>query len=113
MSTIAVEGATRTSPGKTLSKQKLKWMLYAGFAGFLALGAVRYGDEWWSVGRFIESTDDAYAGGNVTPISPHVAGFVAQILVADNDNLAISRQEKLLMAGLPPLERPERALSIF
>ena len=37
------------------------------------------------MGRFIESTDDAYAGGNVTPISPHVAGFVAQILVGDNE----------------------------
>ena len=60
-------------------------MLYAGFAGFLALSAARYGYEWWSVGRFIESTDDAYAGGNVTPISPHVAGFVAQILAADNE----------------------------
>ena len=36
------------------------------------------------VGRFIESTDDAYAGGDVTPISPHVAGFVSQILVGDN-----------------------------
>ena len=60
-------------------------MLYAGLAGFLALSAARYGYDWWSVGRFIESTDDAYAGGNVTPISPHVAGFVAQILVADNE----------------------------
>src|SRR5271157_1752926 len=85
MSTIAVEGAAKTSRGKTLNRQRLKWMLYAGFAGFVALGAAHYGYDWWSVGRFIESTDDAYAGGNVTPISPHVAGFVAQILVADND----------------------------
>ena len=53
--------------------------------GFLVLSAARYGYDWWSVGRFIESTDDAYAGGNVTPISPHVAGFVAQILAADNE----------------------------
>ena len=55
------------------------------YAGFLALAGARYGHEWWSVGRFIENTDDAYAGGNVTPISPHVAGFVAQILVGDNE----------------------------
>src|SRR5271157_2575878 len=87
MSTIAVEGAAKTSRGKTLNRQRLKWMLYAGFAGFVALGAAHCGYDWWSVGRLIESTDDAYAGGNVTPISPHVAGFVAQILVADNDNV--------------------------
>jgi membrane fusion protein (multidrug efflux system) len=53
--------------------------------GFAALsGAAAYGHNWWTVGRFIESTDDAYVGGNVTPIAPHVAGFVQQILVTDN-----------------------------
>lgn len=84
MSAIAVEGRSR-APGKTLTRQRLKWLLYAGLAGFLALGAARYGYDWWSVGRFVESTDDAYAGGNVTPISPHVAGFVAEILASDNE----------------------------
>ena len=84
MSTIAVEGAAR-APGRTLARQRLKWLLYAGLAGLVAFGAARYGYEWWSAGRFIESTDDAYAGGNVTPIGPHVPGFVAQILVADNE----------------------------
>ena len=85
MSAITGDRATQAVPGRALTRQRLKWMLYAGFAGLLALAAARYGYEWWSVGRFIESTDDAYAGGNVTPISPHVAGFVAEILVADND----------------------------
>ena len=28
-------------------------------------------------GRFIETTDDAYVGGNVTPLAPHVAGLRA------------------------------------
>src|SRR5579864_7442307 len=50
----------------------------------LTLGGARYGYDWRTVGRFIETTDDAYAGGNVTAISPHVAGFVAEIAVADN-----------------------------
>jgi membrane fusion protein, multidrug efflux system len=84
MSTIADEGRTRTAPANPLTRQRLKRLLYAGFAGLLALGAARYGYDWWSVGRFVESTDDAYAGGNVTPISPHVSGFVAEILAADN-----------------------------
>ena len=86
MNDIAVERTIQTlpskAPTKALLKQRLKWMLYTGLAGFLALAGARYGHEWWSVGRFIESTDDAYAGGNVTPISPHVAGFVARILRA-------------------------------
>ena len=47
-------------------------------------GAAWYGWDWWRVGRFIETTDDAYVGGNVTTLSPHVAGFVSEILVGDN-----------------------------
>src|SRR5208337_3196480 len=85
MSTISVGRDTQTAQAKTLVWRGLKRILYAGVAGLLALGAARYGYDWWTVGRYIESTDDAYAGGNVTPISPHVAGFVAQILVADNE----------------------------
>jgi membrane fusion protein (multidrug efflux system) len=48
------------------------------------LGAARYGYDWWTTGRFIQTTDDAYVGGNVTQIAPHVAGFIGQILVTDN-----------------------------
>jgi membrane fusion protein, multidrug efflux system len=53
--------------------------------GFVIGGAgVWYGYDWWTIGRFIESTDDAYVGGNVTAISPHVGGFVTDIAVTDN-----------------------------
>lgn len=85
MSDIAVERVNQFIPGKVRSRLRFRWISTAGFAGFLALGAVCYGYDWWTVGRFTESTDDAYVGGNVTQISPHVAGFVARILAADND----------------------------
>ncbi len=57
-------------------------LLGAGFV--LLLAAAWAGWRWWSVGRFIETTDDAYVGGNVTAIAPHIAGFIAAIPVADN-----------------------------
>ena len=50
----------------------------------LAAGAAWYGWSWWEIGRFVETTDDAYIGGNVTTLSPHVAGFVSKILIGDN-----------------------------
>lgn len=57
-------------------------------AGLVLFGvAAWYGWSWWQVGRYIESTDDAYVGADVTTIAPHVAGFVAQILVADNQHV--------------------------
>lgn len=57
----------------------------AGAALAIAVaGASWYGYDWWTQGRFIQTTDDAYVGGNVTPVAPHVSGFVAQVLVTDN-----------------------------
>ena len=52
-----------------------------------AVSGSGYGYYWWTTSRFIESTNDAYVGANVTPISPHIAGFVAEILVADNQRV--------------------------
>src|ERR1700761_6071585 len=73
------------APSSALTKARLKWLVYAALGGLIVFAGARYGYDYWTVGRFIESTDDAYAGGNVTPISPHVAGFVTQILVGDNE----------------------------
>jgi membrane fusion protein, multidrug efflux system len=53
----------------------------------VVLGGAAYGHYWWTVGRFVETTDDAYVGADVTPIAPHVAGFVRQILVRDNERV--------------------------
>ena len=56
----------------------------AGAALLLGIGAAWYGHHWWTVGRFIESTDDAYVGGDLTVIAPKVSGFIAGVAVTDN-----------------------------
>jgi membrane fusion protein (multidrug efflux system) len=48
------------------------------------LGLIAYGYHWLTVARFIESTDDAYVGGDITVIAPKVAGFIEQVAVGDN-----------------------------
>jgi membrane fusion protein (multidrug efflux system) len=56
--------------------------------GALALGIVggggTYGYHWWTVGRFIESTDDAYVGAHNTTLAAKVSGYVATIAAEDN-----------------------------
>jgi len=47
-------------------------------------GAAWYGYGWWTHGRFMVSTDDAYIEGDIAIISPKVAGYVAKVDVADN-----------------------------
>jgi len=46
--------------------------------------AAWFGRYWWTTGRFIESTNDAYVGGDVTTLSPKIAGFIATVAVVDN-----------------------------
>ena len=50
---------------------------------FLA-AACGFGWYWWHTGRYIETTDNAYIRGEITPISTKVAGYVEKILVSDN-----------------------------
>jgi membrane fusion protein (multidrug efflux system) len=45
------------------------------------------GHHWWTVGRFMESTDDAYVGGDITVIAPKVSGFIARVAVTDNQTV--------------------------
>jgi membrane fusion protein, multidrug efflux system len=59
-------------------------VLIACIALIVAVGAAWYGHYWWTVARFVESTDDAYVGGEVTVIAPKVAGLIAQVAVTDN-----------------------------
>jgi membrane fusion protein (multidrug efflux system) len=87
MDTIVLERAATATPVKSRQQFGRRHLALAGLALAITLGGMGYGRYWWNVGRFIESTDDAYAGGNVTAVSPHVAGFVAQILVTDNQHV--------------------------
>jgi membrane fusion protein (multidrug efflux system) len=48
----------------------------------VALGI--WGVRYWTVGRFIESTDDAYVQADSTTVAPKVSGYIAQVLVEDN-----------------------------
>ena len=46
--------------------------------------AAYFGDNYWTVGRFLESTDDAYVQADYTTIAPKVSGYIAAVLVQDN-----------------------------
>jgi membrane fusion protein, multidrug efflux system len=69
---------------ETRKRLSPKRLALAGAAFAILAAAGWYGHDWWTTGRFIESTDDAYVGGNVTSIAPHVGGFIAEVLVTDN-----------------------------
>lgn len=47
-------------------------------------GAAWYGYHWWTVGRFIESTDDAYVSADNATLSAKVSGYVVAVEAGDN-----------------------------
>ncbi|MDR3458622.1 MAG: HlyD family secretion protein [Verrucomicrobiae bacterium] len=71
------------APGKNRGAIS-KRTLIAAVSGLATIGLVWFAYDWWTVGRFIESTDDAYIGGDVTTIAPKVPGFIAKLAVTDN-----------------------------
>jgi len=54
----------------------------------LAAGAgVAGGLYWWRVGRFLESTDNAYVQADISVVSPKIQGYVREIRVAENQRV--------------------------
>ena len=53
-------------------------------AAALLAAAGWYGHQWWTEGRFMISTDDAYVEGDIAAISPKVSGYVAAVDVVAN-----------------------------
>ena len=59
----------------------------AALALALTLGIAAVADlgyDYLTTGRYLESTDDAYVKADSTIISPKVSGYIAQVLVGDN-----------------------------
>ena len=52
--------------------------LLLGLVAVIALG------YWWVVGRFIQSTDDAYLRADSVTVAPKVSGYVTDVYVGDN-----------------------------
>ena len=50
----------------------------------LAIAAVLALAYWWLVGRFIQSTDDAYLQADSVTVAPKVSGYVTDVYVGDN-----------------------------
>ena len=68
-------------------KGRLKRALLTGAAIALLATASSYGWEYWTVGRFLVSTDDAYVKADNTTIAPKVSGYLNQVLVGDNQHV--------------------------
>jgi len=86
LSNPAVDPAPVTMPAAK-PPGRLRRLLLAGPAVAALTGASWYGFDYWTVGRFLVSTDDAYVRADNTTIAPKVSGYLREVLVGDNEHV--------------------------
>jgi membrane fusion protein, multidrug efflux system len=80
-------GAEAAPAPPTRKKLNLRKMLMRGAAVAILAGAAWYGWDYWTVGQYLVSTDDAYVKADSTTIAPKVSGYLREVLVGDNERV--------------------------
>jgi len=78
---------TRLAPAPVRQRPVRRILLAAAAVAVLA-GGGWYGWRWWTVGRFMQSTEDAYIGSDSVNVASRLAGQVGDVLVGDNQAVA-------------------------
>ncbi|MDQ1187133.1 HlyD family secretion protein [Agrobacterium larrymoorei] len=81
----AAKAAAPVQPPVQKKKRKPFLLPIIGLA--LLAGAAWYGYDYWTTGRFMVSTDDAYVHGDIAVISPKVSGYVAKVDIVANQQV--------------------------
>jgi membrane fusion protein, multidrug efflux system len=68
--------------GARLKETALALAIIAGIAG-----AANYGHSYWTTGRYLVTTDDAYVDAHSVLISPQVSGYISAVPVDDNQTV--------------------------
>jgi membrane fusion protein (multidrug efflux system) len=72
------DGLSPAPPRRKAPRFLLPVVIVLALAGLVALA------YWWLVGRFIQSTDDAYLQADSVTVAPKVSGYVTDVYVGDN-----------------------------
>jgi membrane fusion protein (multidrug efflux system) len=70
-----------------IKKFNFRKLLMAGAAVAVLAGAAWYGWDYWTVGQYLVSTDDAYVKADNTTVAPKISGYLHDVLVGDNERV--------------------------
>lgn len=80
----------KAAPGtaaEPVAAKKRRGLVLPVILAALVTGAAWYGYGWWTEGRFMVSTEDAYIEGDIAIISPKVSGYVKSVEVSGNQRV--------------------------
>ena len=79
--------SAETAPQAPAKKLNIRKLLMTGAALAVLAGGIWYGWDYWTVGQYLVSTDDAYVKADSTTIAPKVTGYLHDVLVKDNERV--------------------------
>jgi membrane fusion protein, multidrug efflux system len=79
-----IEPQTAAVPQATIRGRIKRVLMVSAAVALLAAGSW-YGWDYWTVGRYLVSTDDAYVKADNTTVAPKVSGYIGEVLVDDNE----------------------------
>jgi membrane fusion protein (multidrug efflux system) len=83
MSLTLNDGATAPRRFTLPRKRSLTFLLLI----VLLCALAGYGWHWYHTGRYLQQTDDAYVGGDISVLSAKVPGYIARVWVLDNQQV--------------------------
>ena len=83
--TYVSDGSTKTDVGQ--SRRAIKRVALALAVTLAGVSVADLAYDYLTVGRYLETTDDAYVKANSTIVAPKVSGYIAEVLVSDNESV--------------------------
>jgi len=85
MSNASYVADSNTKIGLRLSRRAIKRTVLGLALALGVVGATDFGRYYVTTGQYLETTDDAYVKADSTIVAPKVSGYLAEVLVADNE----------------------------
>jgi membrane fusion protein (multidrug efflux system) len=79
----AIDSSAPSASPRKLSRR----IAVIALASVAAIAAAAFGARWLLVGRFLETTNDAYLKADPMVVAPRVSGYVLEVLVAANQDV--------------------------
>ncbi|MBS1164829.1 MAG: emrK [Proteobacteria bacterium] len=123
------EAKPAAAPGAQPKKKRgiVSRVIFVALLGAAAWFGGNYGYAWWTDGRFLITTDDAYVAADITTLAAKASGYVTDVMVADNQmvkkgdviarvdsgdyTLAVAQAENALAGNIATIARIDKQIA--